>query len=72
MNHVQKPLIGAGDAHKRLWRSVTVALVLALTGAVLGSAILLTELYWKIDEATTTTVQASNSNSVDKSSQTTR
>jgi len=71
MNHGQKPVTGTSDSHKPRSRSMTVALVLALAGAFLGYAVMLIELWWKIDEATTTT-QAAAYRPADKGSQTTR
>jgi hypothetical protein len=70
MNHRQKPVTGTSDSHKRLSRLTTVALVLALAGTVLGSAVLLIELWWKVDEFTTTAQPASNP--ADTDAQTTR
>jgi hypothetical protein len=70
MNHGQKPVTDTSDSHKRLSRLTTVALVLALAGTVLGSAVLLIGLRWKIDEATTTTQAASGP--ADTGAQTTR
>jgi hypothetical protein len=72
MNHGQKPVTGTSDSHKRLSRFTTVALVLALAGAVLGSAVMLIELRWKIDEVTTTAAQAAASSPADTGAQTTR
>jgi hypothetical protein len=72
MNHGQEPVTSPSDSHKRLSRLVTVALVLALAGTVLGSAVMLIALRWKIDEDTTTTAQAAASSPADTSAQTTR
>jgi hypothetical protein len=70
MNHRQKPVTGTSDSHKRLSRLATLTLVLALVGTVLGSAVLLIGLQWRIDEFTTTAQPASSP--ADTSAQTTR
>jgi len=70
MNHGPEPVTGTGDSHKRLSRLATVVLVLGLVGTVLGSALLLIGLQWRIDEFTTTAQPASTP--ADTSSQTTR
>jgi hypothetical protein len=61
MNHGQEPVTSPSDSHKRLSRLTTVALVLALAGTVLGSAVMLIALRWKIDEVTTTEQAAASS-----------
>jgi hypothetical protein len=71
MNHGQEPVTGTSDSHKRLSRLAVVALVVALVGTVLGSAVMF-ELWWRIDEATTTTTQAAASSRTDTGAQTTR
>ena len=70
MNHGQKPITGTSDSHKRLSRLTAVALVLALVGTVLGSAVLLIGLQWRIDEFTATAQPASSP--PDTGAQTTR
>ena len=70
MNHGQKPVTGTGDSHKRLSRLATVALVLAIVGTVLGSAVLLIGLRWRIDEFTTAALP--DSSPADTGAQTTR
>jgi len=72
MNHGQSPVTGTSDSHKRLSRLTTVALALALVGAILGSAVMLIDLWLKIDEFTTTTAQAVASSPADTDAQTTR
>jgi hypothetical protein len=72
MNHGQIPVTGTSDSHKRPSRLTTVALVLALAGVILlGYAVMLIELWWKIDEATTT-AQPAAYRPADKGSQKTR
>jgi hypothetical protein len=71
MNHGQKPVTGTSDSHNRTSRLTTVALVLALAGALLGYAVLLIELWLKIDE-TTATAQPAAYSPADKGSQKTR
>jgi hypothetical protein len=66
MNHGQKPVTVTSDSHKRLSRLTTVVLVLALAGAVLGSAALVIEVWWIFDEV------AAASSPADTGAQTTR
>jgi len=72
MNHGQKAVTGSSASHNRPSRSTTVALVLLLAGAVLGSAVMLIALWWRIDEVTTPTAQAAASSPADRGAQTTR
>ena len=72
MNHGQKPVTDTSVPQKHLSRWTTVALVVAVGGALLGYAVLLVGLLWKIDQVTPTTAQAAASSPADKSSQTMR
>ena len=65
MNREQEPVSDTSDSDKDLARLTTVALVFALAVAVLGIALMLIGLRWRIDEATATTAQGAASSHTD-------
>jgi hypothetical protein len=65
MNREQEPVSDTSDSDKDLARLTTVALVFALAVAVLGIALMLIGLRWRIDEATATPAQAAASSHTD-------